>query len=72
MDIEELEVLYKEHFSPLVETAIEQFQFSRPDAEDLVNKVFMVAVYSRPRIVEINSWLIGALTYAARRTRSDA
>lgn len=72
MDIGDLEALYKEHFTPLVETAIEQFKFSRSDAEDVVNEIFVVAVFSRPRIVDIKSWLIGALTYATRRTRSDA
>lgn len=74
MDFEddELVILYKEHFNPLVETAIEHFRFSRPDAENLVNEVFVVAVFSRPRIVDIKSWLIGALTYAARRTRGNA
>jgi len=72
MDIEELEALYREHYTPLVETTIEQFRCSRSDAENVVNEIFVVAVFSHPRIVDIRSWLIGALTYATRRTRSNA
>lgn len=78
MDIEDdglehfYEAFYKEHFTSLVETAMEQFEYSRSDAEKLVDEAFAVALFSTPRVVEIKSWLNGALTYAVRRTRSNA
>jgi len=66
------EAFYNEHFTPLVETVMEQFEYSRSGAEKRVDAAFRIALFSSPRIVDVETWLIGALTYAARRTRGDA
>lgn len=74
MDLEddELETFYNEHFTPLVETVMEQFEYSRSGAQKRVDEAFGVALSSQPKVVDIKSWIIGALTYAARRKRGDA
>lgn len=65
-DEQEFEAIYEQYFDLLVQ--ISSFKFRVPDteAEGLVHDVLMGYLRKRESVLDLRSWLVGAICYASR------
>ena len=57
---------YSAHCSELVEIATKEFNIPVADAEQLAFDVFLSALRHRFKMTEPRTWLVAAITFAAR------
>lgn len=60
------EAIYLQYFDLLVQVAVFKFKVPETDAEGLVHDVLISYIRKKQVIVELRSWLIGAICYASR------
>src|SRR5947208_766231 len=60
------EELYEEHFGFLVAVAIRKFGIPASDAEALAHEVFLTFLRRSDQVVNVHSWLVGAICHASR------
>jgi RNA polymerase sigma factor (sigma-70 family) len=58
--------VYEEHRRFLVGTAISRFGVSEDDAETLVHDVFLAYIIKANEVVDVRSWLLGAICNATK------
>ena len=63
---QDFEAVYVQYFDLLAQIAVFKFQVPDSDAEALVHDVLMSYLRKSDSIVELRSWLIGAICYASR------
>lgn len=63
---QEFEAVYVQYFDLLAQIAVFKFQVPDSDAEALVHDVLISYLRKSHDIVELRSWLIGAICYASR------
>lgn len=66
VDEQAFEAVYSEYFDLLAQIAVFKFQVPDSEAETLVHDVLIGYLRKSEAIVELRSWLIGAICYASR------
>jgi RNA polymerase sigma factor (sigma-70 family) len=66
VDEHDFEAIYLQYFDLLAQIAVFKFQVPDSEAEALVHDVLISYLRKSDTIVELRSWLIGAICYASR------
>ena len=66
VDEQDFEAVYGQYFDLLAQIAVFKFQIPDSEAETLVHDVLISYLRKSDSIVELRSWLIGAICYASR------
>lgn len=66
VDEQDFEAVYDQYFDLLAQIAVFKFQIPDSEAEALVHDVLISYLRKSAGIVELRSWLIGAICYASR------
>jgi RNA polymerase sigma-70 factor (ECF subfamily) len=66
IDDQQFEAIYEEYFDLLVQIASYKFRVPDSEAEALVHDVLMGYIRKSELVLEIRSWLVGAICHASR------
>lgn len=66
LDDQQFEVVYEQYFGLLVQIAVFKFRVPESEAEALAQDVLISYLRKAATVVELRSWLIGAICYASR------
>lgn len=66
LDERQFEAIYEQYFGLLVQISSFKFRVPESDAEALVHDVLMSYLRRSATVLELRSWLIGAICYASR------
>lgn len=66
IDDEQFEAIYEEYFALLVQIAVFKFKVPDTEAETLVHDVLISYLRRGGEVLELRSWLIGAICFASR------
>ncbi|MGZ5434142.1 MAG: RNA polymerase sigma factor [Thermoanaerobaculia bacterium] len=66
VDEQDFEAVYGQYFDLLAQIAVFKFQVPDSEAETLVHDVLISYLRKSADIIELRSWLIGAICYASR------
>jgi RNA polymerase sigma factor (sigma-70 family) len=66
LDEKRFEAIYEQYFGLLAQIAIYKFRIAETEAEALVHDVLMSYLRRSATVVDLRSWLIGAICYASR------
>lgn len=66
VDEQDFEAVYVQYFDLLTQIAVFKFQVPDSEAETLVHDVLISYLRKSENIVQLRSWLIGAICYASR------
>lgn len=69
-DEDDLEALYEKAFPAIVRLAVTRFAIPHEYADDVVYDILMSSL-SRPRHIDLRSWIFGNLTHARDRYRGS-
>jgi DNA-directed RNA polymerase specialized sigma24 family protein len=70
-DEQQFEAIYELHFPALMEMAVVRFSLSESDARQLAHDALIASIHSAPRIVDMRSWLVGAVISGVTRSRGS-
>ncbi len=65
-DEQQFEAIYTQYFDLLVQIATFKFRVPDTEAEALVHDVLMGYLKKSDKVIELRSWLVGAICYASR------
>lgn len=65
-DERQFEVVYEQYFGLLVDVATFKFRVPETDAESLAHDVLMTYLRKASTVIDLRSWIIGAICYASR------
>lgn len=65
-DDQQFELVYERYFDLLVQIAVFKFQVPDSEAETLVHDVLISYLRKRSDVIELRSWLVGAICHASR------
>lgn len=63
---DELEVVYRTHYTLLLYISCRKFKVPPGDAESLIQEVFLSYLSTRSDVRDVRSWLVGAISNASR------
>src|SRR5688572_3637691 len=66
LDDQQFEAIYEQYFDLLVQIAAYKFQVPDSEAETLVHDVLITYLRKSNDVIELRSWLIGAICHASR------
>jgi RNA polymerase sigma factor (sigma-70 family) len=66
LDDEQFEAVYEQYFGLLVQVAVFKFRVPETDAEALTHDVLISYLGKGATVLELRSWLIGAICHASR------
>lgn len=66
LDDQQFEAVYEQYFDLLVQVAVYKFQVPDSEAETLVHDVLISYLRKSNDVIELRSWLIGAICHASR------
>lgn len=66
LDERQFEAVYEQYFGLLVQIAVFKFRIAESEAEGLAHDVLISYLRKSATVIELRSWLIGAICYASR------
>ena len=66
VDDRQFEAVYEQYFGLLVQIAVFKFRVPESEAEALVHDVLISYLRKSATVLDLRSWLIGAICYASR------
>jgi hypothetical protein len=70
-DAQQFDALYELHFPALMELAVERFSLPDHEARQVAHDALIASIHSGPRIVDMRSWLVGAVISGITRSRGS-
>jgi len=64
---DEMEAVYRLHYTLLLYIAVRKFRVPASDAESLIQEVFLAYLSNSKGVRDIRSWLVGAMSNASRQ-----